>query len=167
MALFVAIFIYSAAMTVANLLVAELGAVVTPFIAFFLIGLDLVLRDWLQVKLQIWQMAALIALTGFLTYALNPTADRIAIASAIAFTAAAVFDWLAFSLLKGAWIRRSIGSNIAGSAVDSLIFPTIAFGSLMPGIVLAQFVAKIAGGAVWAWGLSKFANPEKQLPEAA
>jgi hypothetical protein len=35
---------------------------------------------------------------------------------------------------------------VAGAAVDSLLFPTLAFGVLMPGIVLAQFVAKIAGG---------------------
>lgn len=39
---------------------------------------------------------------------------------------------------------------MAGAAVDSLIFPTLAFGALMPHIVLLQFVAKVAGGAMWA-----------------
>jgi uncharacterized PurR-regulated membrane protein YhhQ (DUF165 family) len=52
---------------------------------------------------------------------------------------------------------RSIGSNVVGAAVDSLLFPTIAFGVFMPHIVVAQFVSKVAGGAVWAWIFSKFA----------
>jgi hypothetical protein len=45
--------------------------------------------------------------------------------------------------------------HVAGAAVDSLLFPTIAFGALMPHIVLAQFVAKVAGGAFWAWLISR------------
>jgi hypothetical protein len=43
---------------------------------------------------------------------------------------------------------------VAGAAVDSLIFPTLAFGALLPHIVALQFVAKVAGGAAWAWMLS-------------
>jgi len=39
--------------------------------------------------------------------------------------------------------------------VDSLIFPTLAFGALMPHIVAMQFVAKVAGGALWSWLLNK------------
>ena len=45
------------------------------------------------------------------------------------------------------------GSNVAGAAVDSLIFPTLAFGALMPHIVAMQFAAKVAGGALWTWAL--------------
>jgi uncharacterized PurR-regulated membrane protein YhhQ (DUF165 family) len=157
MSLIVALIIYTIAMTLANLLVAEFGPVVTPVVAFVLVGLDLVLRDWLQVRLKVWQMGGLIACTGVLTYALNPSADQIAMASSAAFTGAAIFDWAAFSILKGTWLIRSIGSNVVGAAVDSLLFPTIAFGVFMPHIVVAQFVSKVAGGAVWAWIFSKFA----------
>jgi uncharacterized PurR-regulated membrane protein YhhQ (DUF165 family) len=96
-------------------------------------------------------MAALIALTGLLTYALNPAAGKIAAASACAFSAAALVDWATFTRLRGSWMYRANGSNVAGAAVDSLIFPTLAFGALMPQIVLAQFLAKIAGGAIWTW----------------
>ncbi|MFM2427658.1 MAG: hypothetical protein RL707_1485, partial [Pseudomonadota bacterium] len=64
MSLIVALIIYTIAMTLANLLVAEFGPVVTPVIAFVLVGLDLVLRDWLQVRLKVWQMGGLIACTG-------------------------------------------------------------------------------------------------------
>jgi queuosine precursor transporter len=151
MNLTIAITAYAAAMTLANLSVATFGPAISPINAFFLIGLDLALRDWLHVRLRVWQMGALIVATGALTYVLNPTAGQIAIASACAFTAAALVDWGTFARLRGSWMFRANGSNVAGAAVDSLLFPTIAFGALMPHIVAMQFVAKVAGGAVWAW----------------
>lgn len=149
--LILAVAIYAAAMIGANLSVAAFGPVVTPINAFLLIGLDLALRDWLHVRLRPIQMGALIASTGMLTYMLNPAAGMIAVASSVAFTAAALVDWTTFAKLRGSWLYRANGSNVAGAAVDSLLFPTIAFGALMPGIVLAQFVAKVAGGAMWAY----------------
>jgi len=150
-----AIAAYAAAMTLANLSVATFGPAISPINSFFLIGLDLALRDWLHVRLRVWQMGALIAVTGALTYILNPAAGQIAIASACAFTAAALVDWGTFARLRGSWMLRANGSNVAGAAVDSLLFPTIAFGALMPHIVAMQFVAKIAGGALWAWLLNR------------
>jgi uncharacterized PurR-regulated membrane protein YhhQ (DUF165 family) len=149
--LITAILIYAAAMTLANLSIAAWGPWVSPINAFVLIGLDLALRDWLHMRLKLWQMGALISASGLITYALNPAAGQIAVASAVAFTAAAVVDWSVFIRLPGSWLRRANGSNVAGAAVDSLIFPTLAFGVLMPGIVLAQFAAKVAGGAIWAY----------------
>lgn len=151
----VAILFYAAAMTAANLIIAAVGPWVSPINAFLLIGLDLALRDWLHVRLRPAQMLALIAASGALTFVLNPAAGQIAVASAVAFTAAAMVDWATFLRLRGSWLRRANGSNIAGAAVDSLVFPTLAFGALMPGIVVAQFAAKVAGGAVWAWLLSR------------
>ena len=145
----IAILIYAAAMTMANLSVATWGPWVSPINAFVLIGLDLALRDWLHVRLRALQMGALIACTGLLTYALNPTAGMIAVASSVAFTAAALVDWATFARLRGSWLYRANGSNVAGAAVDSLIFPTLAFGVLMPHIVALQFVAKVAGVAMW------------------
>lgn len=146
-----AVLVYAAAMILANLSVATFGPSVTPVNAFVLIGLDLTMRDWLHVRIKPLQMAALIAITGGLTYALNPAAGKIAVASACAFSAAALVDWATFTRLRGSWMYRANGSNVAGAAVDSLIFPTLAFGALMPQIVLAQFLAKIAGGAIWTW----------------
>lgn len=150
-----AIAAYAAAMIAANLSVAAFGPWVSPINAFLLIGFDLALRDWLHVRLRVWQMGALIAGTGALTYLLNPAAGQIAVASSVAFTAAALVDWSAFAKLRGSWMRRANGSNIAGAAVDSLVFPTLAFGVLMPHIVAAQFVAKVAGGAMWAWIINR------------
>lgn len=153
--LILAIVVYAVAMTAANLSVATWGPAVSPVNAFFLIGLDLALRDWIHVRLRAYQMAGLIAATGIMTYILNPAAGMIAIASASAFTAAALVDWATFARLRGSWAMRANGSNVAGAAVDSLLFPTIAFGALMPHIVVLQFAAKVAGGALWTWALSK------------
>lgn len=155
MTLYFAIAVYAIAMTLANLSIATFGPWVSPINAFVLIGLDLALRDWLHVRLKLWQMGALIASTGVLTFALNPAAGQIAVASAVAFTAAALVDWGTFARLRGSWMLRANGSNVAGAAVDSLIFPTIAFGVLMPHIVAMQFAAKIVGGAIWTWLLNR------------
>ena len=153
--LYLAVLIYAAAMTLANLSIAHWGPWVSPINAFALIGLDLALRDWLHVRLSAWQMGALILCAGVLTFALNPAAGQIAVASSVAFTAAALVDWSVFARMRGSWLYRANGSNVAGAAVDSLIFPTLAFGVLMPHIVALQFVATVAGGAMWAWLLSR------------
>ena len=158
----IAILAYTLAMTAANLSIAEFGPAISPVNAFFLIGLDLTLRDWLHVRLRVWQMALLIACTSLITYALNPAAGMIAVASATAFTASALVDWSMFSVLRGSWLFRSNGSNAASAMVDSIIFPTIAFGVLMPWIVIAQFVAKVSGGAIWSWLLWSILDSKKK-----
>lgn len=151
----IALVIYASSMILANLLVSTFGPSITPIIAFLLIGLDLTLRDWLHFRLKTWQMGCLIVGTGGLTYLLNPAAGMIAVASAVAFLVAALVDWAVFMRTTGSWIKRANVSNTAGAAVDSLLFPTIAFGALMPEIVALQFVAKVAGGAVWSYVLEK------------
>lgn len=150
-----AILIYAAAMTLANLSAATFGPSITPVNAFVLIGLDLALRDWLHVRLRAVEMLGLIGAVSVLTYVLNPTVGVIAVASAVSFGAASLVDWGVFAKLKGSWLRRANGSNLAGAAVDSLLFPTLAFGALMPHIVIAQFLAKVAGGALWSYALSR------------
>ena len=151
----IALVIYASSMILANLLVSTFGPSITPINAFLLIGLDLTLRDWLHFRLKTWQMGCLIVGTGGLTFLLNPAAGMIAVASAVAFLVAALVDWAVFMRTTGSWIKRANVSNTAGAAVDSLLFPTIAFGALMPEIVALQFVAKVAGGAVWSYVLEK------------
>jgi uncharacterized PurR-regulated membrane protein YhhQ (DUF165 family) len=147
--------IYAAAVISANLLVAKFGPSVTPINAFFLIGLDLALRNYLQFKMSKSKMALMIAGTGFLSYLVNPAAGVIAVASGVAFTAAALADWATFNTVTGRWMVRNFAGNSVGAIVDSVIFPTIAFGSMMPAIVLMQFAAKVAGGSAWGYLVSK------------
>jgi len=124
--------VYIAALVAANLLVAWLGPWFSLVNAFVLIGLDLSLRDklhdlWEGDKLAI-KMGGLIATASIISYAINPATGMIA------------FN----------------GSNTAGALVDSVVFPTIAFGGLMLEIVALQFIAKVGGGYIWSKILVKF-----------
>jgi hypothetical protein len=148
--------VYIAAMVTANMLVWWLGPWFSPINAFLLIGLDLTLRDVMHDRLTKWQMLWVVLTGGALTWLLNPSAAHIAIASATAFTLSAAADWLTYTALRSkTWLVRSNGSNVVGAAVDSIIFPTLAFGGFLPHIVAMQFAAKVGGGAIWSWVLRK------------
>jgi hypothetical protein len=146
---------YISALVAANLLVAWLGPWFSPINAFFLIGLDLVIRDKLHERWQdkVWlRMFGLIASAGLISFILNPASGKIAIASVAAFVIAGVVDALVYHYLRHKpWMIKSNASNASGALVDSIVFPTIAFGSLMPVIVLLQFAAKTIGGLMWSW----------------
>jgi hypothetical protein len=152
--------IYIAALVAANLLVAWLGVWFSLVNAFVLIGLDLSLRDKLH---DLWEgdklpmkMGGLIATASIVSYAINPATGMIAFASLAAFSLSMVADAFAYQYLKGKnWLIRANGSNIAGSVVDSVVFPTIAFGGLMLEIVALQFIAKVGGGFIWSKVLEK------------
>jgi len=142
--------VYVAAMVAANLLVWWLGPWFSPFNSFVLIGLDLTLRDVMNERLTRWQLAGVIYAGGLITWIANPSASWIAIASVTAFVAAATVDWAVYELLRRrAWLARSNLSNVAGAAVDSVIFPTMAFGVFLPEVIAAQFAAKVGGGLIW------------------
>ena len=148
------VYIYIGSLTLANLLVAWLGPWFSPINAFVLIGLDLVLRDKLHDRWQgdrlALRMFGIIAAAGLLSWVINKDAGMIAIASVVSFMVAMTVDALIYQKLKNRpWFQRANGSNIGGAATDSVLFPTIAFGSLMPEIVALQFFAKVAGGFIW------------------
>ncbi|MFQ5398880.1 MAG: VUT family protein [Anaerolineae bacterium] len=146
--------LYLVAIVLANLSVAQFGPNVAIINAFLFIGLDLTARDQLH---EAWRgnnllpkMAALIAAGSLLSWLLNRNAGPIALASFTAFAAAATVDALVYHQLGNypRWLRIN-GSNIPSAAVDSIIFPTLAFGSFLWTIVLGQFLAKTVGGFVW------------------
>ena len=152
----ISIGIYLAAIVVANLMLLWFGPVASIYNAFILIGLDLSLRDKLHDewsgKHLWWKMLALICGGSAITITLNWDALPIALASATAFLLAGMGDSLVYWKLRGKkFLVRSNGSNVVGSAIDSIVFPTMAFGVFMPEIILAQFAAKIAGGAIWSF----------------
>ena len=153
--------IYIDALVAANLLVAWLGVWFSLVNAFVLIGLDLSLRDklhdlWEGDKLPI-KMGGLIATASIVSYAINPATGMIAFASLASFSLSMVADAFVYQYLKDKeWMIRVNGSNIAGSAVDSVVFPTIAFGGLMLEIVALQFIAKVGGGYIWSRIFKRF-----------
>lgn len=166
------VIMYLAAIVLANLAVARFGPSSVIIVAFLFIGLDLTARDRLH---DAWRgnhlfgkMALLIATGSILSYLLNRDAGQIALASFVAFAAAAIVDTVVYHLLGGypRWLRIN-GSNIPSAAVDSIIFPTLAFGSFLWPIVLGQFLAKTLGGFVWSlffrWMDSRTARQAQQM----
>ncbi len=135
--------------------------------AFLFIGGDFTLRDGLAESWKgrgmVWKMGLLILAGSSLSYALNRDSARIAAASAIAWGAAALVDWVVYTLLgRERWMIRTTGSNVPSSAVDSYLFPTIAFGGVNWALTLAQFVAKVGGGFLWALWLGRYRGTCKE-----
>ena len=131
---------------------------VTVFNALVFIAFDLSARDRLHDAWHrrglVWKMALLIGAGSLLSWLLNRQAGQIALASFAAFSLAGIADALVYGLLRRLGIERRArmnGSNLVSAAVDSLVFPTVAFGGLNWVLTVGQFVAKVAGGAFWAW----------------
>ncbi|MGI8729188.1 MAG: VUT family protein [Solirubrobacteraceae bacterium] len=145
--------LFLAAITAANLISARYGPEASIYNAFALIGLTLVIRDQLHDEWQehrLPKMLALIVTGSVLAYLVTPDAGRIGMASGVAFLAAESVDGLVYHAARSwAWLERSNVSNLFGAAVDSVVFPTLAFGGFMWGITLGQFTAKVAGALLF------------------
>jgi len=127
---------------------------VTILNAFLFIGLDLTSRDYLHEAWHgrglLWKMALLIAVGSLVTFILNRDAGQIALASFVAFASAAIVDSVSYHLLRDKeYLVKINGSNVTSALVDSIVFPTVAFGVFMPLIILGQFAAKVGGGFLW------------------
>ncbi len=151
---------YLLAAVLANLSSAFFGPIASIFNAFVFIGLDLTARDKLHDAWQgryLWvKMFLLIAVGSGISYMLNRNAGIIAVASLAAFGVAGVVDAIVYQFLHDKkWMVKVNGSNIFSALADSMIFPTIAFGGIMPLIMLGQFAAKVSGGFIWSWIISK------------
>jgi queuosine precursor transporter len=151
--------VYLAAICMANLLAYAYGPSVVVWVAFLFVGPDLLIRDLLHErwKDRLWaRMGALIVAGSLLTCLLNLPASRVALASTLAFGSAALMDTACYQLLlRKKWMVRSNGSNVVGAIVDSLVFSPVAFGVIMPEVILGQVAAKILGGFIWSYVLGK------------
>lgn len=154
---------YLFAIVAANLLVARFGPAMSVINAFIFVGFDLVARDRLHDswdgKWLVGKMALLIATGSLLSWVLNKNAQQVAVASLVAFATAATVDAIIYAtgVKRGwRWVKRSNASNAAGAAVDSLIFPWVAFGGFSPAITLLQFAAKVGGGVVWSFAIKRW-----------
>lgn len=150
---------YLAAIILANLSSAAFGPSASIVNAFLFIGLDLTARDKLHEAWQgrgfAWKMGFLIMIGSLISWIINRNAGPIAVASFVAFAVAALVDTIAYHFLKGRpYLVKVNGSNVPSALVDSLVFPTIAFGGFLPLVTLGQFIAKVAGGALWAYVLN-------------
>ncbi|TCP59153.1 hypothetical protein EV586_101369 [Tumebacillus sp. BK434] len=148
------VLLYLAAVVAANLSVAYFGPSSTIINAFLFIGLDITTRDALHERWQgrrLWLNMGLLVLVGsIISYLFNRDAAQIAIASFAAFALSNIADTVVYHLLRRypKFVKIN-GSNVASAAVDSITFPTIAFGVFIPWVVAGQFLAKVLGGYVW------------------
>ena len=152
--------VYLVAIVSANLIIGWLGPKSSPFIAFFLIGLDLSLRDKLHElwhgKQLVLKMGAVILAGGALSYLINRNIANIALGSSIAFAGAMLADGLVYeSLFNKRKIYKMNASNVVSAAVDTVLFIWIAFGVFMGKIMLLQYAAKTLGGLAWSFVLTK------------
>lgn len=151
--------LFLVAITAANIISAHYGPEASIYNAFALIGLTLVIRDqlhdeWSERRLP--KMLALIVAGSVLAYLVSPDAGRIGMASGVAFLCAESVDALVYhAVRRWDWVERSNFSNLFGAAVDSIVFPTLAFGGLMWGITLGQFTAKVAGALLFTLLMSR------------
>lgn len=147
--------LYLLAIVLANLSVTYFGPPSTIVNAFLFIGLDITARDRLHEAWHksglVWKMGLLILSGSLLSWFVDRNAAQIAVASCISFAFANLADTIIYQLMhKHPWQVKVNGSNVVSAAVDSVAFPTIAFGSFMPLVTLGQFAAKVLGGFVWA-----------------
>jgi len=148
---------YLAAIVAANWIVSVWGPAASILTAFVLIGLIVTTRDRLH---DAWgghlkrNMGLLILGGSGISLLLGGGVTRIALASGAAFLVSESVDAALYHFLrKRGWYERVNGSNAASSLVDSVLFPWLAFGGLMPLITLGQWGAKTFGGAIWSWML--------------
>ena len=155
--------LYLAAIVAANLSVSHWGPSAAIYNAFLFIGLDLTTRDRLH---DLWHghlirnMGLLIAAGSVLSYLLGlalgtgPFVGRIALASCVAFAAAATADAVTYHLLRRrSWYERVNQSNMVGAAVDSLVFVALWPFGFQFTLAFTLFAAKVAGGVVWSFVL--------------
>ncbi len=129
----------------ANWAITEFGPVSVGFglmapAGVFFAGLAFLLRDVTHRTLGRPAVAAAIAAGALLSWLLAD--GRLAVASAVAFLVSEVADWAVYEPMH----RRSpiggvVASNVVGSVVDSLLFLSIAFGSLA--FLEGQIVGKL------------------------
>ena len=102
-------------------------------------GLSFGLRDAAQMAFGRWPVLAVIVLGAGLSYFVAPS---LALASGVAFLLSESFDWAVYTPLaeRGRYGLAVLLSNTVGSAVDTLLFLWIAFGSLA--FFEGQFVLK-------------------------
>jgi uncharacterized PurR-regulated membrane protein YhhQ (DUF165 family) len=133
--------------------------------AVYVVGVTLVIRDFLQDALNSRAgMIVLIAAGSLVSALVNP---HLAIASGAAFLIAETLDYLIYTPLRerdGRLVGIAV-SNAVSIPVDSLIFLWLAFGSLafLPGQIIGKSLATLAAIVViglFAWARRAFTPVE-------
>ena len=155
---YLAFALFASTIPIANWLIGNIGTTCVPDgpclipVGFnlmapsgvIMIGLALVLRDWLhELAGWVWSFVAIV-FGVVLSFLFSPTS--IALASASAFFIAETSDLFVYSKLREKSKPLAVVmSQIVGAFIDSMIFVYIAFGSFDFGT--GNFLAKVYSGA--------------------
>jgi uncharacterized PurR-regulated membrane protein YhhQ (DUF165 family) len=134
---------YIGSIVLANWLIVHLGVVPVGFGLYapagvYAAGLAFTFRDLTQDALGRWWTAGAILIGAGLSALLSP---QLALASGIAFLASEGLDFAVYTPLKERhWLSAVALSNTVGLVVDSVLFLTLAFGSLafLPGQIVGK-----------------------------
>ena len=147
---------YLATIVAANWAVHRFGVVPVGFgylapAGVYFVSAALVLRDAVQYLLGKTITLAVMA-TGVALSALV-AGHQLALASGAAFAVSELIDFALFTWIAPRWARAVAAGGIAGAVADSLIFLSIAFGSLtfLPGQILGKLYGIALATAVIAW----------------
>lgn len=160
--MYVVIFLLSVitANIILSLLTPSVGLWASVVTAFLFIGINISIRDkihedWYKHNLRL-KMSILIIVGSVLTYIINPSSKSVAMASGVSFLVSGIVDFIIYQLLyhTDKSIKVNV-SNIGSSIVDSILFPTLAFGNFNVLVILGQFLVKVFGGYVWSLFLFK------------
>lgn len=148
---------YVGSIWLANWLIISLGPVPVGFgllapAGVYAAGATFTFRDLAQDALGRWWSVGAILLGAALSALLSP---QLALASGLAFLASESLDFLVYTPLRRQhWLGAVAASNAVGLVVDSVLFLSLAFGSLafLPGQVVGKaWVTSIAVALLWAW----------------
>jgi hypothetical protein len=155
---------YVMTVVAANAAVQHYGVVPVGFgyvapAGVYFVALALVLRDFVQwgmgrvpggrpTVLQVAVMLALIGVGAALSYGVSVPA--LATASAVAFAFSELVDFVLFTVVAPRWSLAVLAGGTAGAVADSIIFLSMAFGSLtfLPGQILGKMYGIVAATLV-------------------
>jgi uncharacterized PurR-regulated membrane protein YhhQ (DUF165 family) len=137
---------YVATIPAANIALHRYGVVSVGFglqapAAVFLAGPALVLRD--AVQWMLGRRVAIAALIVGIILSFLVADPAVALASAVAFGVSEAADMAVFSRLSPRWVRAVLAGGVVGILLDSLLFLSIAFGSL--DFLGGQLIGKLYG----------------------
>lgn len=155
---------FASTVWLANWLVEHYGAVSVGFglvapAGVYAAGLAFTLRDLTQRLLGKLAVVVCIMIGAWLSWWISDI-QRIALASAVAFLGSELCDFVVYSRIEArSWLGAIAASNTVGLVIDSIIFLSIAFGSLT--FLKGQIVGKLwmtLLAVVVLWMLSKVAT---------
>lgn len=145
---------YLMAGVIANAFVTRFGQAGLVVTALLMIPVDLTVRDYLHerwersgaLNIKMW---TLILSGALLSYWSSFASREVAIASCAAFLCSGAADFFIFKRLRGnTWFVRANLSNLGSAAVDSFVFPAVAFSVFDVRLCAVQTLLKFFGGLV-------------------